>query len=60
MTCEFYVRYSHDPAKRQVCGAEARRVLVIQHPQRHNVAGEDRIPLCQAHYESESKVLVTG
>ena len=60
MTCEFFTRYSADPTRRQVCGAPAPRTLVLSLPQRNNVVGEQRVHLCQEHYESKNRVLVTG
>ena len=58
MTCEFFTRYSHIPAERQMCGAAASRTLVLTVPQRHNHGGEQRIHLCQEHYAREPKALV--
>ena len=59
-TCEHFTAWSHNPAQRQVCGAKATRVQTVQRPFRHREGGEQRIPLCQEHYESAGKVLVTG
>ncbi len=59
MTCEFFVRYSAAPARRQVCGEPAPRTLVLALPQRNNVSGEQRVHLCQEHYRNENLTLVT-
>ncbi len=60
-TCEFFVTYSADPAQRQMCGALAIHTFTLATPLRHNLGDvKQHLHLCQKHYESSSKTLVTA